>query len=435
MSSSYPAGQKVPVTKKELETQSESAGGRSESSPTVMCTDFYASTKPGPQRPYCYRPIAKAEAAEWSGLCSRIADLLTKWDFDFQSVDILKVQLTDGSFQPRLGVGVSSTKDRDRWIEIIRSLSKEISPHLGLDIESPNPNSIFAIKSGHPFIKTWSGLRDKVLQSLQGYEWEAIDVFLYGATSQISEPTIFVTIDGQQSYRSSELRRRVYKVVGSQCKVEIREGNVLCATRINDTNPTGSEPHQAYSRRVHGGWGIGVDNSSTGTLGGFVTLCDEHGDKKVYGLTNYHVIRPKMPNFPAGIDRGFKKDLGPLEFINVYSSSEEDFEEEKRFLKVELDGNTIDWKFISPSTLREAEMGQSIPDTDRRQIDYLRKRKHLLETRLHLLKNLKDTERRLGRVVYYGGFRVDKDSRMDWALIEVAQERVGVNRVSPTVLD
>ncbi|KAM0800614.1 hypothetical protein BDR22DRAFT_963013 [Usnea florida] len=448
MSSSYTAGQKVPVRKKESETQSEtqseSAGGRSESSkslpvsPTITCTDFYASTTPEPQRPYCYRPIAKAEATEWSGVCSQAADLLIEWHFDFQSVDILNVQLKDGSFQPRLGVGVSSTKDHDRWTEIIVSLSKKI-PRLGFDIESPNQNpdsnsnSIFAIKSGHPFIKTWSGLRDKVLQSLQGYEWEAIDVFLYGETFQISQPTIFVTIDRQQSYKSSELRRRVYKVVSSQCKVEIREGNLqACATRINDTNPTGSVPHQAYARQVHGGWGIGVDNNSTGTLGGFVTLCDDHGNKKVYGLTNYHVIRPETRNFPAGIDRGSTEDAWPPEFINIYSSSEQDFEEEKRVVELELAGNKTEWQLFHPSTLRNAQMGQTIPETDRRQLEYLQKRKSLLETRLGLLNSLQDTERRLGRVAYYGGFRVDKNSRMDWALIEVAQERVGVNRL-PTL--
>ena len=140
------------------------------------------------------------------------------------------MQLRDGtSLQPRLKIGVSSTKNHSRWKEIIVLLSGAISKadeflHLGLDIESPNPNKVFPVESGHHFVATWSNIRAKVLSSLQGYKWSSIDVLLYGETAETAEPAIFVTIDEQQNDGWSELRRSIHGVVGDQIKVEIREG-------------------------------------------------------------------------------------------------------------------------------------------------------------------------------------------------------------------
>lgn len=417
---------------------------KSESSfvgPTVISTDFYASTEPAPQRPFQYQPISKADGLKWSKFVPQTADLLRRWNFDFQSVDILNVKHTNGtSLQPRLKIGVSSTKDRSRWKEIIilsyRSLSRDTGfSHFGLDVESPNPNSIFAVEPNHPFVTTWSGLRDKVVQLLQSYEWRALDVFLYGETIQKAEPAIFITMKERSDDAWPELQRKIRGVVGEYAEVEKRGGKVQeITTRINDTNHTGSRPHQAYASQIHGGWGIGVDDTSTGTLGGFVKLRDSHGGTTVYGLTNYHVVRPEMPDFPAGIDRGVKGVRWPQNYSYAYSPSEQDFVEEKRFVKRELESDKTTARLYPRSVWRSFEIGETLTDEERQRLEYLNSRIDLFGSRDALLKGITDDDRRLGKVAYYAGFRVEDGFRLDWALVEVEQGRIGLNRVSYEVL-
>ena len=350
---------------------------------------------------------------------------------------MLNVKLGNSTgLQPRIQIGVSSTKDHSHWKEIIGLLSKELSKdtesaHIGVDIESPNPNSMFVIMPDHPFVTTWSGLRDKVLSSLHGYEWRAVDVFLYGETSKTAEPTIFITMEERQSDEWSEIRRRIQQVVGVDVKVEKREGNVQAlGSRINGTNSTGSHPHQAYANPMHNGWGIGVDSISTGTLGGFITLRDKRGETFVYGLTTYHVVRPEMRNFPASIDRGSKTRPWPLEFQYVHSSSDEDFEEEKRLINLQLHKLSLERRCFPPSTLRNFQMGLPVTDEERLTIEYLTNRDSLLQSRRQLLGDLADVDRRVGKVAFYGGYRVKNDIRLDWALVEVPPSRIGLNRVS-----
>ena len=147
-------------------------------------------------------------------------------------MDILNVKHTNGtSLQPRLKIGVLSTKDRSRWKEIIielyRSLFQDAGfSHFGLDVESPNPNSIFVVEPGHPFIATWSGLRDKVVQLLQSYEWRALDVLLYGETVQKAKPTVFITMEERADDGWLELQRKIRGVVGDYAEVEKRGGIV-----------------------------------------------------------------------------------------------------------------------------------------------------------------------------------------------------------------
>ena len=166
------------------ETSSSSLVG-----PKVISAEFYTSTIPLPPRPFQYLPIPQADATKWPNIVQETSNLLSGWDFDWQSVDMINVQLTkSGSLQPRLRIGVLSTKDHSRWEEIIVLLYRAMPKtneysQLGLDIESPNPNSIFVIRRDHPFVVTWSNLREKVLSSLREYEWKAIDVFLYGETT------------------------------------------------------------------------------------------------------------------------------------------------------------------------------------------------------------------------------------------------------------
>ena len=79
-------------------------------------------------------------------------------------------------------------------------------------------------------------------------------------------------------------------------------------------------------------------------------------------------------------------------------------------------------------------MGETMTDDERQPLEYLRNRIDLLESRYALLNGLTGDDRRLGKVTYFAGFRVEDDFRLDWALVEVDQGRIGLNRVSHEVL-
>ena len=196
----------------------------------VISAEFYASTLPVPKRPFQYSPIPKADAIKWAHLNEQISDLLKAQSFDFQAVGILNVKIPDSTnLQPRLKIEVSSTKDSSRWEAIILFLCSEISKtdrssQLGLDIESPNPNAIFPMEPSHPYVKTWSDVRDRVMSLLHEFDWKTIDVFLYGETEETAEPTIFITMEERQHDDWIALERKIRTVVGHQIKVQRWEG-------------------------------------------------------------------------------------------------------------------------------------------------------------------------------------------------------------------
>ena len=141
-----------------------------------------------------------------------------------------------------------------------------------------------------------------------------------------------------------------------------------------------------------------------------------------------------MPKFPASIDRGFQTDPWPSECQLVYSSSEEDFEREKRSMELQLDDIAGAWRLFSPSAERRAQIGEELTDIERRTLENFAMQEKLFRSRLDLLNGITNVDRRLGKIAHYAGFRVRNGFRLDWALVEVTQQRIGLNRVSLKVL-
>ena len=100
-------------------------------------------------------------------------------------------------------------------------------------------------------------------------------------------------------------------------RVEVREGKLLTAR----SNATGSRQNQTSAQKIHSGWSIGVDKRSSGTLGGLVKLCGSTGPSKIYSLTNNHVVRPQVSDFPADCNKGERQSKWPLEYRNIRSPS------------------------------------------------------------------------------------------------------------------
>ena len=186
---------------------------------------------------------------------------------------------------------------------------------LAVEIRAPDTTPemlVFAIPSYHPLVASWPHIRSAILNVLENYEWTAINVLLYGENQRKARPTVFITLKQIPEISKGVLQQQVETAcAAAQVDVVVREGKIEQTWQdINEDTPTGSLPHQTYQRSVDGGWSIGVDESSSETMGGYIRLRNRITDEtEVYALTNYHVIRPSADAafgaaFSAAFDGG-----------------------------------------------------------------------------------------------------------------------------------
>lgn len=109
-------------------------------------------------------------------------------------------------------IEVESTTQQNRWREVIISSCHvlHVKDCLDLDVEifAQDPNSemrVFAISASHPFIATWPPIRTKIVGLLREYEWETLDLLLYGKTIDDAKPTVFIATKDMSKYDWSKL--------------------------------------------------------------------------------------------------------------------------------------------------------------------------------------------------------------------------------------
>ena len=101
-----------------------------------------------------------------------------------------------------------------------------------------------------------------------------------------------------QAIQQSKGRSR-WKEMDPGTHVEVREGRLLTAT-------SNSRQNQIYVQTIDPGWNIGVDKLGSRPLSDLVNLHGSTGTSKIPGLTDYHVVRPQVSEFPADCDKGEK---------------------------------------------------------------------------------------------------------------------------------
>ena len=424
-------------------SSSSSSSGSSYDGPIVKIAKFRASTAPLPQLPTKVLPILPGPKLEqWAACRDEISRLLKEEEFDFRSVSILNVK-DSSSAAPRatLIIEAESTKEQSRWRELIISSCHvlHVKNCLELDVEilAQDPNSemrVFAVPATHPVVAAWPRLRAKIIELLQHYEWETLDMLLYGETIEKAKPTVFITTEETSNNDWSGLLRQV-ETLGADVSVEVLEGQIeQVGNQINDQTPTSSPPNQTYQRIIDGGWSIGVEKRGSGTLGGYIKLCDpQTGAAKIYGLTNYHVVRPTTRSFDAAFDEGTASRPWPSEYSKAECPSQGDHDQEIDHLQYET--QICDREVEMSQKLKiKVEMEEATP-MEKRRWEKLTARKGLLDARLEtvLAIDLPDALH-FGNVVLGSGYRKAGEFALDWALVEVTTDRAGKNRVSPGLL-
>ena len=430
----------------EARSQSKSFSSGSESSfdgPVVNTAKFYASTEPLLRRPIQSLPVLPGpKLQEWAKCRDAIFRLLQSERFDIRSVTILNRRgFNSTETYPRVIIEAASIQERTRWTEIIISswhvLHVQECLELGVEIVTQDPDwdmRVFAVGADHAVVDIWPNIRDKVVAFLRPYEWRALDMLLYGRTESKARPTIFITMEANSDDFWLGLQAQIKDLV-DDIQVEIREGEIQQVTsKLNDETPTRSSPHRTYVQKIHGGWSIGVDARGSGTLGGFIKLCDpRRGTEEVYGMTNYHVVRPMVSTFPAGIDNGANASTWPSDYRKVQSPSRQDHDAEMFHLNDMTRETNSRWE-LSLKLRLKVEMQEATP-LEIRRYNVLANEKDLFAARLQEVQGINDSDLDLGNVAFYSGFRTTKEKfALDWALIEARTSRIGQNRVSPELL-
>ena len=427
---------------------SSSGSDGSYDGPIVKIAKFRASTASLPDFPTSISPISiipispGPKLAQWAACRDDISRLLKDEKFDFRSVSILNVKDTSGKpSRATIIIEVESIEQQSQWKEIIISSCYilHVKDCLELDVEivAQDPKSewrVFAIPATHPLVATWPQLRAKIIDLLRNYEWETLDVLLYGEIKSEAKPTIFITTKEKSKNNWLEFQQQL-ETLSADIHVEIVEGQIeQIATGINDKTPTSSDPNRTYQLKIDGGWSMGVEVRGTGTLGGYIKLCDRQtGAAKTYGLTNYHVVRTLTPTFPAALDEGTTTSPWPSEYSKVQSPSQGDHDQEIDHLEIEIK-DCDDEVNLALKLKIKVQMEEATP-LEKGEWEALKTKKDLLDARLETIKAIDSPDDlHIGNVFVASGYRKAGDFALDWALVEAATDRVGNNRVSPRLL-
>ena len=419
--------------------KSSSGSEDSYDGPIVKVAKFHASSSPLFDLRTSRGPILPGpKLAQWASCRDEISRLLQDDEIDWRSVDILNVESASGRpSRATIFIGVGSTEQQSQWKEIIVSSCNILHVKNCLDLDvvviAPDPRSewrVFAVSAAHRLVATWPQLRANIIDLLRNYEWEALDMLLYGETESKAIPTVFITTKEMSKYNWLDFQQQL-ETLSAGVHVEIMEGQIeQIASRINSQTPTSSDPNQTYQLKIDGGWSVGVADAGTGTLGGYIKLCDRQtGAAKIYGLTNYHVVRTYTPTFPAALDEGTATSSWPSEYSKAQSPSQSDHEQEIDHLGIDI--KECNDRVNSSLKLKiKVQMEEATP-LEKRQWETLTTRKNLLDSRYQTVTAIDSPDDLLiGNVFVGSGYRKAKGFALDWALVEATIDRVGNNRVS-----
>lgn len=425
--------------KRKWETMSKkksSSSGSSYDGPIVKVAKFRTSTASMPNLPITTLAILPGpKVTQWAACRDEIFTLLKEEDFEFQSIDILNRKDTSSAPRATLIIEARSTEQQSRWKETIISSCHvlHVKDCLDLEVEIVAPEDdrrVFAIPSYHEYVAVWPQLRAKIIDVLQNHEWETLDMLLYGETRKEAKPTVFITIQSEWGNNWLELQQQVETLASVQ--VEVLEGQIgqVC-NRVNDMTPTMSQPNQTYQHTIDGGWSIGTGKRGSGTLGGYVKLRNHQtGAATIYGLTNFHVVRPDTPTFPAAFDEGTTNLPWPAEYSKAQSPSQGDHDQEIDDLEREI--KAIDFEVGQSQKLKEKVVMEEASKGEKMTWDGLETRKRCHDARLETFQAIELPDGlHIGDVFVASGYRKAGDHALDWALVKVATDRLGKNRVSP----
>ncbi len=222
------------MSKKKSSNSGSSGSSSSYDGPIVKFARFRASTAPLPNLLTNILLISPGpKLAQWAACRDEVSRLLNEEKFGWRSVSILNVKdASSTASRATIIIEAESTEQQSRWREIIISSCPilHVKDCLELDVEiiAQDPRSewrVFAVPATHPLVAAWPRLRAKIIELLRNYEWETLDMLLYGETRREAKPTVFITTKKKSKNDWLEIQQQV-ETLSAGVQVEVLEGKV-----------------------------------------------------------------------------------------------------------------------------------------------------------------------------------------------------------------
>lgn len=317
-------------------------------------------------------------------------------------------------------------------------LNVEISADTSFPFGAHKESQLFPLLPSDPPEIDWSDLRPKLLSHLEEAPWRSIDVVRYGESDLIDENPVTILVTLGEKTPAGDYRR-VKQELGRFLDQE-RPGKIQAVLCLGRPQLYIKLDADHYSLKAGIGVSIGLkgDERRSGTLGGYVTL--QHPsteEQRIFGLTCWHVVRPcehteelerktiayLVPMYPLM----FLIDIG----LDIHGMKPDDTIKLPEIIQPSLADHYDTMESLRKDIRQyQTTMSSAPPQTAEAYRTIYQKLIESAEEELQVREKHFKEHATFGRVWAASGFRVTSENmELDWALLNVAADRVGTNKV------
>lgn len=309
-----------------------------------------------------------------------------------------------------------------------------------LDRRATQRTLTFPISAADPFVAAWETLRLDILNVLGDKQWIILSVVRRGKEEAPKHITIAITITEDSTDEWSAVRERILQLLDTRrhysVAVEISRGRLWYATPSMPTeDPVLCKRDWDVKARFGGSLGPRRSEASASTFGGFLEVEQPNGKWDKLGVTNYHCViagkgAASWPSLPEWTRYGMKPGEKRNE-INLDHPSLRDHNHSLQRYRSLIEAD----RSLVPEDIRR-RIGEGDPSVPRsakkRHESTLASVKRSQDLIQHGIDFLASGKQYLGRVHAASGFRLraGNDRLLDWALVDVVQDRISQNEVS-----
>ncbi|EZF33640.1 hypothetical protein H101_02796 [Trichophyton interdigitale H6] len=391
--------------------------------------------------------------AIWSNeLQAPVLEILDKFNVDFNPrAGVYPVQRASEEDVEEVWhdtIFISATKhslDRSWYLvckEIRKLLEEKNMSHFNVEIIDSRASVFpraFPIDPEDPFVEQWPPIQATIIEMLGDRHWTVLQPLLLGQPDTFWGPrtmTVSLTVRLESTCDWTEVREAIIQMLDSRglhhVAVIIYRESVLHA--LPDFRILKKRDWELAT--VFGGSiGLRDSNASPGTFGGYVELQSEDGSWRKYGITNYHCIRENLPD-PEKCD---KMGVCPMDAqANPILVDQPSLKYHEQSIQSYLNDIEEMDNSISPAVKNMIKSGDS--SVPKGKVRTYEMNQEIISSTTALIDHgtqfFKEKSYRLGKVHAASGFRVtDQRHLVDWALIEVREERLGGNNVGSSSVD
>ena len=314
------------------------------------------------------------------------------------------------------------------------SMNVEIADERGLQPTLSHP-----ISAHEPFAVQWYRIRPRVIALLPPQKWLSISLLRRGTSADYREcsVTIVITIPENSESHRSGARDNIAAMLESEywyeVAVEIGRGRIWQGA-VADGNRQLLDPERDWKIPAQMGRSLGRRDTlkKSGTLGGFIEILPLDTDEwKRYGLTCFHCVLPPTEIPTSHVENLKKHGIRDGAYdIEMDQPSSGDHHETLRYFQDRI--NDLRSKRHELIARRLKDPHDCVIPSDKRKF---KQDQSIIESFEEKIKSgegfFRENHQHLGTVFAGSGLgRTENGFTLDWALIEIKQERVSQNKVS-----